>query len=319
MPSEIIGTGIALPGRIVTNAELAGRIGIGEREIEKRSGIKTRRWVQEGETTSTLAVEAAQAALKSAGLSAEAIDQIIVSTTSPDMFFPSTACLVQRRLGARPIPAFDINASCSGFLYALSIADQFLKTGSAKHVLVISAEVKSPFVNPEDASTAFLFGDGAGAVVLSPGKRGIRFIRIYADGSRHKLIHLPAGSSRLPTTLDSLHQGLNYIRMEGKALFRTAIKKMEMVLSSLSTESSEIDLFIFHQANLRILEVLLERRKIPWDKTHVTIQKFGNTSSSSIPIALDEAVREGKLKKGDRLALCAFGGGLTWGAALIDW
>jgi 3-oxoacyl-[acyl-carrier-protein] synthase-3 len=185
--------------------------------------------------------------------------------------------------------------------------------------LVISAEVKSPFVNPDDPSTALLFGDGAGAVVLSQGEKGIRSIRIYADGSRHKLIYLPAGSSRLPTTANSLQQGLNYMKMDGKALFRMAVKRLEEALLSLMEESSAIDLFIFHQANLRILEALFKKQKIPLEKTHITIPKFGNTSSSSLPIALDEAIREGRLKTGNQLALCAFGGGLTWGTALLDW
>jgi 3-oxoacyl-[acyl-carrier-protein] synthase-3 len=319
MPSQIVGTGAALPKRVVTNRELSGRLGVSEREIEKRTGIRTRHWAEEGETTSGLAIEAARKALESARLPAEAIDLIIVSTSSPDMFFPSTACLVQKGLSARLIPAFDLNASCSGFLYALSVADQYLRTRSVKHVLVISAEVKSPFVNPEDPTTAFLFGDGAGAVVLSQGERGIRSIRIYADGSRHKLIYLPAGSSRLPTTSASLREGLNFMKMDGKALFRMAVKKMEEAFLSLIKESSEIDLFIFHQANLRILEALFKKQNIGPGKTHITIPKYGNTSSSSLPIALDEAIREGRLKRGNQLALCAFGGGLTWGTALLDW
>lgn len=319
MPSQIIGTGAALPKRVVTNFELSERLGISEREIEKRSGIKTRHWVQAGETTSSLAIEAARKALEAAYLPAKAIDLIIVSTTSPDMFFPSTACLVQKGLSARPIPALDLNASCSGFLYALSVADQYLRTRSVEYVLVISAEVKSPFVNPDDPSTAFLFGDGAGAVVLSQGDRGIRSIRIHADGSRHKLIYLPAGSSRLPTSASSLKAGLNFMKMDGKALFRTAVKKMGEALLSLTEESSEIDLFIFHQANLRILEALFKKQPVPPEKIHITISRFGNTSSSSLPIALDEVVREGRLKKGNQLALCAFGGGLTWGTALVDW
>lgn len=319
MPSQIIGTGAALPKRVVTNLELSTRLGVSEREIEKRSGIKTRHWVEEGETTSSLALEAARKALESAQLSADAVDLILVSTSSPDMFFPSTACLVQKGLSARPVAALDLNASCSGFLYALSVADQYLRTRSVKNVLVISAEVKSPFVNPDDPSTAFLFGDGAGAVVLSQGERGIRSVRIYADGSRHKLIHLPAGSSRLPTTSGSLQEGLNFMKMDGKALFRTAVRKMETAFLSLMKESSEIDLFIFHQANLRILEALFKKQQIEPGMTHITIDRYGNTSSSSIPIALDEVVREGRLKPGNQVALCAFGGGLTWGTALLDW
>ncbi|MFQ5949628.1 MAG: 3-oxoacyl-ACP synthase III family protein [Nitrospiria bacterium] len=323
MPSRIVGTGIALPKRIISNAELSRRLGLSEAEIERKTGIQTRHWVGEGETASTLAAEAARSALRSAHIPVEAIDLIIVSTTSPDMFFPSTACLVQKSLSTRPIPAFDINASCTGFLYALSVGDQYLRNRSAGHVLIVATEVKSPFIDLNDPSTAVLFGDGAGAVVLSQGDRGIRSIRIFAEGSRHRLIHLPVGGSRRPATIDSLHQGLQYMKMEGKGLFRMAVKKMELALAALSDEyalsSTDIDLFIFHQANLRILEVLLERRKIPLRKTEITIPKFGNTSSSSLPIALDTALRKGRLQKGDRLVLCAFGGGVTWGTALLDW
>lgn len=323
MPSQMIGTGIALPKRVVTNEELARRLGLSEREIEKRTGIQNRHWVEAGETTSSLAIEAARRALQSADLLPEAIDLILVSTTSPDMSFPSTACLVQRALSARPIPAFDLNASCTGFLYALSVGDQFVRNGTAKRVLIVAAEVKSPFINPEDPSTAILFGDGAAAVVLGEGERGIRSIRIDADGSRHRLISLPAGGSRHPTTPETLNGGLNYIRMEGKGLFRMAVKRMQEALSFLADGAnlslSEIDFFIFHQANLRILEAIFERTGIPPAKSIVTIPRYGNTSSSSLPIALDEAIRMGRLKPGNRVILCAFGGGLTWGTALIDW
>ncbi|MCG3112364.1 MAG: ketoacyl-ACP synthase III [Candidatus Manganitrophus sp. SB1] len=323
MPSQIIGTGIALPKRAVTNEELSGRLGLSEKKIEKMTGIQSRHWVEAGETTSSLAVEAARKALQSADLLPDAIDLILVSTTSPDMSFPSTACLVQRALSTRPIPALDLNASCSGFLYALSVGDQFIRSGTAKRVLIIAAEVKSPSINPGDPSTAILFGDGAAAVVLAEGKRGIQLIRLHADGSRHRLISLPAGGSRYPTTSETLSGGLHYIRMEGKGLFRMAVKRMQEALFSLAKEAnlslSEIDFFIFHQANLRILETVFEKTGIPHDKSVVTIPRYGNTSSSSLPIALDEATRTGKLKPGNRVILCAFGGGLTWGTALIEW
>lgn len=323
MPSQIIGTGIAFPKRAVTNEELSRRLGLSEREIEKRTGIQKRHWVDAGETTSSLAVEAARNALQSADLSPDAIDLILVSTTSPDMPFPSTACLVQRALATRPIPALDLNASCTGFLYALSVGDQFIRNGMAKRVLIIAAEVKSPFINPEDPSTAILFGDGAASVVLAEGKRGIQSIRIHADGSRHGLISLPAGGSRHPTTPETLGGGQNYIRMEGKGLFRMAVKRMQEALFSLAEEAdlslSQVDFFVFHQANLRILEKVFEKTGISPAKSVVTISRYGNTSSSSLPIALDEAIRMGKLKRGDRVILCAFGGGLTWGTALIEW
>jgi 3-oxoacyl-[acyl-carrier-protein] synthase-3 len=323
MKTRITGTGVAFPKRAVSNAELSKRVGLSEAKIIRLTGIHTRYWVGEGETAATLAVSAAKSALDAAALPIDQIDLIIVSTTSPNMFFPSTACLVQRDLSARSIPAFDINASCTGFLYALSLGNSYIQNGSARHVLLISAEVKSPFLNLDDPSTAVLFGDGAGAVVLSPGEQGIRSVRLFSDGSRHQLIHLPAGGSRQPATPDSLHQRLHTMKMEGKALFRMAVRKMESALTGLSEEYalplSDIDFFIFHQANLRILEALLKRKKIPLNKTEITIPKFGNTSSSSLPVALDSAVRQGRLKRGDKLILCAFGGGMTWGIALLDW
>ncbi len=237
------------------------------------------------------------------------------------MSFPSTACLIQKTLSARSIPALDLNASCTGFLYALSVGDQFIRTGMASRVLVIAAEVKSPFINPQDVSTSILFGDGAAAVVLAEGDKGIRSIRLHADGSRHRLISLPAGGSRQPTSRETLSDRLNYMRMEGKGLFRMAVKRMQEALASLAKEIplSEVDFFVFHQANLRILEVVFEKAKIPFDKSVITIPQYGNTSSSSLPIALDEGIRRGQIKPGNRVALCAFGGGLTWGTALIEW
>ncbi len=328
MTSHIIGTGSTLPKQIITNADLLRKIGSHRDEIEKKTGILTRHWVGEGETTSTLAIDAAKKALQSADLPPTAIDLIIVSTSSPDMFFPSVACLVQKALPCRAIPAFDINASCSGFLYALSVGDQYLKGGLAKNILVLSSEVKSVYLNPNHPQTTSLFGDGAGAVVLSGKDRGrkgqgIRSINICSGGPPEQLITLPAGGSRSPLSPDSFQNNLHFMKMEGTKLFRLAVKKMEEAVAHLLKENAtaleEIDLFIFHQANLRILEAVLKRLKIPQKKHHAPIRKFGNTSSSSLPIALDDAIRSGRLKRGDRLALCAFGGGFTWGSALIDW
>ncbi len=321
MASQVIGTGGALPKRVVTNQELSALLGLSEKEIKKRCGVEARHWICQGETTSTLAIEAAKVALQDSGLPARAIDLILVSTTSPDMVFPSTACLVQKGLSARDIPALDISASCAGFLYALSVGDQFIKTKSAKNVLVVAAEVKSPFIDLANPGTAILFGDGAGAVVLTDGTTGVRSVRLYSDGRRHRLIHLPAGGSRVPMTEDSLQKRLHTIKMEGRGLFRMAVEKMERSLMVLSDEValSDIDLFIFHQANLRILERILKRTGIPQGKCHITIGQVGNTSSSSIPIALNDAICHGKIKKGTRVVLCAFGGGLTWGWAIIEW
>jgi len=208
-------------------------------------------------------------------------------------------------------------------LYALSVADQYLKNRSVDSILIVSTDVKSRFIDPNDLSTAILFGDGAGAVVISRGERGIRKIQIGADGSQHHLITLPGGGARRPITRETLEKGLHHMKMEGKGLFRVAVKKMESTLLSFLSESSlsfdDIDFYIFHQANLRILECLFKRIPVPLSKTEITLSKFGNTSSSTIPIALDVAIRSGKLKKGDRLILSSFGGGITWANVLIDW
>ncbi len=312
---KIIGTGRAVPTRVVPNTELSKSLGLTESQIERLCGVMTRYWVTPGETTVTLATDAAKAALEAATLSADAIDLIIVSTTSPDMAFPATACRVQQMLGIRPIPAFDISASCCGFLYALSTAGQYIKNCRVRHALVIAAEVKSLFVNKQDPKTGILFGDGAGAVVLSPG--GSEWgIELYADGRGHQMIRLPAGGSRLPTSAETLSQDLHVIKMDGKRVFRAAVTKMDRMLSTPRMCPSEVDLYILHQANRRILKAL---KRIPIEKTHITVQKFGNTSSASLPMALDDAVRAGRLKPGDRLALCAFGGGLTWGMAHMQW
>ncbi len=328
MSSKIIGTGSALPKLQVTNQVLAHRLGLSEAAIEKRTGIRTRHVADGDETASGLATEAARAALQAAGLGAAAVDLLIVSTSSPELIFPSTACMVQRNLGLRGTPAFDLNASCSGFLYALSVADQYLRNESARTILVICVEVKSRFVNPDDPATAILFGDGAGAVVLSSSViaqtggvvahgGGIRSVRIHADGACQHLAYLPGGGSRIPLTTETLRKGLHWMKMNGRGLFRAAVQTMDQALSDMPV--GEVDLFIFHQANLRILEAVCKRRGIPPWKCHTTIHKFGNTSSASLPMALDDAVRNGKIASGNRIALCAFGGGITWGTALLDW
>ncbi len=328
MPSSIIGTGRALPKRLVTNTALAASLKIPEEGIVRKTGVKTRYWAGPEDKASSLAIEASVKALQSAGVSASEVDLILVTTTTPDLYFPSTACLVQKGLAEvspamKNIPAFDLNASCSGFIYALSIADQYLKSGTAKTVLVVATDVKSRFIDPADPSTAILFGDGAGAVVLKNAERGIRQIRLGADGAHHQLIYLPAGGSVLPISQETLKTGDHYMKMEGKGLFRVAVRKMTAALTDFLTETGlrpdEINYFIFHQANLRILEAVLSRISVPMNKTEVSLSKFGNTSSSTIPIALDLACESGRVNKGERLILSAFGGGVTWGNVLIDW
>ncbi len=332
MFSHIIGTGSALPKQVITNKDISIQIGLSENEIEKKTGIVTRHWVSPGETTVTLAIDATKAALQSANLSPGEIDLIVVSTSSPDMFFPSVACLVQKELSCGTVPAFDINASCTGFLYALTIGDQFLKRGKVKNALIIASEVKSVYLNRKNLQTVSLFGDGAGAVVLSnipdvekrksgPGLM-IRSIQIFSGGPGEQLITLPAGGSRCPLTPDTIRKELHLMQMNGTRLFRLAINKIDEAISRLLEENritlDEIDLFLFHQANARILEAVLKRKKIPQVKHHMTIQQFGNTSSSSLPIALNDAIKSGRIKQGALISLCAFGGGFTWGTALLE-
>lgn len=323
--SRIIGTGSFLPKRVVVNEEISRFTGMSAEGILRRSGIRQRCWVSEGESASTLATEAARAALEAAQISPRDSDGVILSTTSSDMGMASTACLVQKNLGLRKGPAFDVAASCSGFLYALSVADQFIRTGSARTLLVIGAEVKSRFLNVRDPSTALLFGDGAGAVVLqaTEAAQGLLSFRLYADGSRWNLIHLPAGGSRRPMSRESLSRGQHALTMLGGPLYRMAARRLKEAISQCLKENrvglEQIDHVLLHQANLRMIQKLTEDLNIPTEKCVTTIEFTGNTSSSSIPIALDAAVREGKIRPGDLILTAAFGGGLTWGAALMKW
>lgn len=320
--SEIIGTGSYIPARIVANKEIEDAISVNSGWIKKRTGIITRRFAAADEASSDLAAKAAKDALKTAGVKAEDIDLIIVSTTSPDMPFPAAACFVQDKIGARNAFAFDISASCAGFLYALSAGDQFIKGGMAERALIIASEVKSRFINSKNPDTYILFGDGAGAVVLKKanGKgqkakgKGIISVLMHTDGTLGNLIKLPAAWSRiLPNT----------IHMDGDRVFKHAVKKLEeSIMETLKLNRlniSDIGLFMLHQANLRILKKVAERLSIPSDKMLVTIDRFGNTSSASIPMALDTAAREKGIKKDSLILLAAFGGGLGWGSALIRW
>ncbi len=323
----IIGTGSYLPNYIVTNEELAGITGLSPHDIKKRTGILERRRANKNEATSDLATQAALSALKSAGVAVEDVGLIVLSTTSQDMFMPSTACLVQRNIGAKNAAAFDINASCSGFLYSLNIAEMFIRSGQTDTALVIAAEVKSRFVDPKDKETAILFGDGAGAIVLS-NEHSLSLLSaqilntwLYADGTDWKWINLPAGGTRLPASLDTIKSGLHFMQMDGSKVYRKAIKTLEYLLTDTVKRCGltieDIDTFIFHQANLRIIKQVISRLGIPEEKVPVTITYTGNTSSASIPITLDHLVRDGKIKKGNNVLLAAFGGGLTWGAAIV--
>lgn len=323
--SRIVGTGGYVPARIVTNEEMAGLAGMTPGAICRRTGIRERRWAAPDEATSDLACRAATAALDAADVQATALDAIILSTTSPDTPMPAVACHLQRLLGAKRAVAFDLAASCSGFLYALSVADLMVRMGQAGRVLVAAAEVKSRYLNFKDGNTAILFGDGAGAAILAAGdeRHGVLSVNLHADGSRADLITIPAGGSRLPTSDKTVAEGLHAIHMKGPSLFRVAVRRLETAVAEGLKEQGltvrDIRCFIFHQANGRLLDKVTERLGIPSGKTFSMIERYGNTSSSSLPLTLDAAVRAGKIQPGDLVCLATIGGGLTWGTALIRW
>lgn len=327
--TRVIGTGSYLPSRVVTNEEVAGPLGLSADHIQRLTGIRERRWAAPQEASSDMAIQAGQRALDAAGCDAQSMDAIIVSTTSSDMAFPSTACYVQRGLGCRGVGAFDVSASCSGFLYALSMANAMIVSGQVKTCLVAASEVKSRFLDPTDESTAMLFGDGAGAVVVRaeegghPLQRGILGLRLHADGSRHALIRVPAGGSRTPSSAETVANSQHVLRMNGGPLFRVAIRRIEQAVQDIVKEfGSRLDdvrHIILHQANGRILSQVADRLGVSQDRLSSVIERSGNTSSASLPIALDAAVREGKIAPGDLVLLGAFGGGLTWATGLMRW
>jgi len=322
----IIGTGSFAPDKVLTNFDLEKMVDTSDEWIRTRTGIRERRIVQDGVATSDLATEAARRALEAAGVAAEKIELIIVATVTPDMPFPATACLVQDRLEAKNSAAFDLNAACSGFLYALAVAAQFIRTGSYRYVLVIGAETISKITDWTDRSTCVLFGDGAGAVVVAGGEcngRGILDINLYTDGALHDALYIPAGGSRLPASRETVENRLHYIKMRGNETFKVAVRSLaeatRHILADNGYTVEDVDLFIPHQANKRIIDAVAEMLKLPKEKIYSVIERYGNTSASSIPIALDEAVRGGKIRPGNLLIFSAFGGGLTWGASLIKW
>lgn len=327
--SRIIGTGSYLPARQVTNEDVGRPLRLDATAIERLTGIRTRRWVSEDEATSDLAVQAARRACAAAGVAPESLDAIVLSTTSPDMTFPATACLLQHHLKASRAAAFDVAASCSGFLYGLSMADALVRSGQSRRCLVVAAEVKSRFLDPTDGATAILFGDGAGAAVVeaeesaAPLAPGVLGVRLSADGARYGLITLPAGGSRKPASLKTVQAREHTIRIQGGALFRAAVRRLAEAVRDLLKEFGvgvgDLRLVVFHQANGRLLSAVLERLQIPPENMYSVLDRFGNASSASLPIALDHAVREGKIASGDLVLLGAFGGGLTWGTALVRW
>ncbi|MCC6965868.1 MAG: ketoacyl-ACP synthase III [Nitrospira sp.] len=327
--SRIVGTGSFVPPRVVLNEEVGKPLGLNSDQIVALTGIRTRHWAEPGHASSDLAAEAAQRACEAAGIPPRSLDAILVSTTSPDSAFPSTACHLQRALGADSVMAFDLSASCSGFLYGLSMADAMIRSGHLRSCLVVAAEVKSRSLDPADRETAVLFGDGAGAVVIvqeeavEPEAAGILGVRLYAEGAGHGLITIPAGGSRKPSGEETVRGKEHLLRMRGSAVFRTAIRHLEQAIVDLLKEfglsSGDVNRVIAHQANARILEQLRRRLGLPREVIYSVIERYGNTSSASLPIALDCAVREQRLAAGDVVVLAAFGGGLTWATGLVRW
>ncbi|MDK8180776.1 beta-ketoacyl-ACP synthase III [Paenibacillus sp. UMB4589-SE434] len=321
----IIGTGKYVPERILTNEDLAQLVDTNDEWIVSRTGMKERRIAAEHEATSDLAYKAAVRALESSGITAEQLDLIVVCTVTPDMAFPSTACLVQEKLGAKKAAAFDLSAACAGFIYGLATASNFVKTGIYNYTLVIGAECLSRITDYTDRNTCVLFGDGAGAAVLGPVAegRGFQSFELGADGTGQELLKIEGGGSRLPASVESLEDKRHYIYMNGREVFKFAVRIMgsaaEEALAKAGKTKEDIDLFIPHQANMRIIQSAIERLNVPVEKCVINLPRYANTSAASIPIALAEAAEEGRLSEGDTVVLVGFGGGLTWGSSVITW
>ncbi len=325
MRGRVTGTGSAVPEKVLTNFDIKKLVDTSDEWIVTRSGIKERRIASEGEFTSTFATRAALNALQMAGVTPEELDMIIVATVTPDFQFPSTACLVQSNIKAQNAAAFDVSAACSGFIYALSTADKFIRSGAVRKALVIGAEVLSRIVDWSDRNSCILFGDGAGAVVVEAdsGDKGILDSMLKSDGSYWDLLYLPAPGSRNPASQKVLDERLMYLRMQGNDVFKLAVRAMEeaanQVLTAGGYSCDDIDLLVPHQANKRIIDAIGKRLGLPDEKVYVNLDRFGNTSAASIPIALDEANRTGRLHSGNLLLLDSFGGGLTWAAMSMIW
>ena len=321
----ILGIGTYVPEKVLTNKDMEKIVDTSDEWIVERTGIRQRHIADADTATSDLATIAAQRALDNAKISASEIDLIIVATATPDMFFPSVACLVQDNIKAEKAGAFDLAAGCTGFVYSMITGAQFIKTGLYKKILVIGAETLSKIMNWSDRNTCVLFGDGAGAVVLGETKQGYGILgsKLGADGAGGKFLNLPAGGSRIPATVESVASNLHFIHMDGSEVFKFATKVMgeaaKDALDHAGLSANDIDCLIPHQANIRIIQSAAKRLKVPMDKVVVNVDKYGNTSSASIPIALEEALNSGKIKNGDNVVLVGFGAGLTWAGCVIKW
>lgn len=320
----IVGTGEYLPKKILTNFDLEKMVDTSDEWITTRTGIKERRIADKAEATSDLAAAACREALKDAKIKAQDIELIIVATITPDMQFPATACILQKMLGADKAVCFDVSAACAGFVYALVVAQQFIACGLYKNALVVGAEKLSSVTDWKDRNTCVLFGDGSGAVVLSEvSSGGILSSYLGCDGKNTDLLLIPAGGSRLPASDKTIESGMHYIKMQGNELFKLAVKLMaeaaQVAVERAGLKCSDIDLVIPHQANIRIIMAMAKRLGLPQEKIYLNIEKYGNMSSASTVTALCEAVKDGKVKKGDIILLDAFGAGLVWGACVIKW
>ena len=323
--SRIIGTGSYAPEKVLTNEDLSKLVDTSDEWITSRTGIKQRHIARDDEQTSDMAAAAANRALEMAGCTAEDLDMIIVGTISGDMPMPACAAFVQAKIGAR-CPAFDVSAACAGSLFGLSIADQYIRTGMAKRVLVIGVELLSRILNWDDRNTCVLFGDAAGAMILGPSEsddRGILSTHIHTDGKYTNILTIPGGGSIHPVNEETLANKLNFVHMNGREVYKFAVRSLTQVVkegleaNGLTTE--QVDHIVPHQANIRIVDAVLKHLKVPQEKTVLNIDRYGNTSSASVPVTLDEAVREGRIKEGDMVAMMAIGAGMSWGSAMIRW
>jgi len=323
--ASIIGTGSYVPERILSNAELEKLVETSDEWILSRTGIRERRIAGLEQPTSDLAAHAARAAIENAGITAEEIDLIICATVTPDMFFPSTSCFVQTKIGAVNAACFDLSAACSGFLFGIETARQFIISGTYRTVLVIGADKLSSIVDWSDRNTCVLFGDGAGAAILQhrEGGRGILASRMGSNGKLADILYIPGGGSACPVTLENADKKPATIRMNGRETYKHAVTAMvdasEKVLSDAGILASDITCFIPHQANLRIIEAIASRLEVAMERFHINLDRYGNTSAAAVAIALDEAAREGRFQRGDKILMVVFGGGLTWASTVVEW
>jgi 3-oxoacyl-[acyl-carrier-protein] synthase III len=322
--AAILGTGSAVPSKVMTNADFEKILDTSDEWIVQRTGIRERRVAEKNESTSTFAIEAAKGALAAAGIAPGELDLIVCSTVTPDMIFPATSCLVQNALGVKDIPVFDLSAACSGFLYGLTTGCAFVETGKYRKVLVIGADTLSKVCDYTDRGSSILFGDGAGAVVLGPTSqegRGVLYNILCADGAGWDYIHVPAGGSRAPATHETVEARQHYVKMRGRDVYKFAVDKMQWLLGDCMEKCGltmkDVDLLVPHQVNIRIIESAAQKYDFPMDKIYLNIDRYGNTSAASIPLALDEAVRTGRAKPGSLVILVAFGAGLTWAGSVL--